>query len=162
MPQIALINNMPDAALEGTENQFLDLLAAAARNSRVRGALFAARDYPRRTGSATHERFVLQYLRPYNGRFDAVIITGTEPLQQICGTKRIGKHWWTILDWAEHSTASTILSCLAAHASVLHSDGVARHPLSDKSSASSTQKAAAPPSYGGRSRRYTDSAFSLE
>jgi homoserine O-succinyltransferase len=37
-----------------------------------------------------------------------------------------------LLNWAEENTASTILSCLAAHAGVLHSDGIARSPLADK------------------------------
>jgi homoserine O-succinyltransferase len=37
-----------------------------------------------------------------------------------------------VLDWAESNTASAILSCLAAHAGVLHSDGIDRHRLSDK------------------------------
>ena len=37
-----------------------------------------------------------------------------------------------VFDWAERNTTSTVLSCLAAHAGVLHSDGIGRHPLSDK------------------------------
>src|SRR5205085_7346014 len=37
-----------------------------------------------------------------------------------------------VIDWAEHNTSSTIFSCLAAHAAVLHLDGIHRHPLADK------------------------------
>jgi homoserine O-succinyltransferase len=37
-----------------------------------------------------------------------------------------------VLDWAERNTLSTVLSCLAAHAGVLHSDGIERHRLNDK------------------------------
>jgi homoserine O-succinyltransferase len=37
-----------------------------------------------------------------------------------------------VLDWAEENTDSTVLSCLAAHAGVLHSDGIGRHALDDK------------------------------
>ena len=37
-----------------------------------------------------------------------------------------------VLDWAERNTASAVLSCLAAHAGVLHSDGIPRHRLADK------------------------------
>ena len=41
--QIALINNMPDAALEDTEVQFFELLdAAAGRHSAVAQAILAA------------------------------------------------------------------------------------------------------------------------
>jgi len=37
-----------------------------------------------------------------------------------------------VLEWAEHYTHSTVWSCLAAHAAVLHFDGIGRRPLSDK------------------------------
>jgi homoserine O-succinyltransferase len=37
-----------------------------------------------------------------------------------------------VLEWAERNTVSTVLSCLAAHASVLHSDGIERNRLGDK------------------------------
>jgi homoserine O-succinyltransferase len=37
-----------------------------------------------------------------------------------------------VFDWAERNTLSAILSCLAAHASVQHSDGIRRHRLPDK------------------------------
>ena len=37
-----------------------------------------------------------------------------------------------LIDWAEHNTISTIWSCLAAHAAVLHLDGIGRRPLADK------------------------------
>jgi homoserine O-succinyltransferase/O-acetyltransferase len=37
-----------------------------------------------------------------------------------------------VLEWAEHHTYSTILSCLAAHAGILHLDGITRRPLGDK------------------------------
>ena len=37
-----------------------------------------------------------------------------------------------VIDWAREGTASTIWSCLAAHAAVLHLDGIGRRPLPDK------------------------------
>jgi len=37
-----------------------------------------------------------------------------------------------VLDWAERNTSSTILSCLAAHAAVLHCEGIPRYSLPDK------------------------------
>jgi len=37
-----------------------------------------------------------------------------------------------VLEWAECHTYSTILSCLAAHAGILHFDGIERRPLGDK------------------------------
>ena len=37
-----------------------------------------------------------------------------------------------IVEWAEHNTYSTIWSCLAAHAALLHADGIERRRLSSK------------------------------
>jgi homoserine O-succinyltransferase len=68
----------------------------------------------------------------WNNPFDALIMTGTEPLQS---DLRQEPYWHALTDvlaWAERNTHSTILSCLAAHAGVLHSDNVPRHPLPDK------------------------------
>ena len=67
-----------------------------------------------------------------NSRFDAVIMTGTEPRQANLRNEPYWSALTSVLDWAESNTVSTILSCLAAHAGVLHSDGIDRHPLSDK------------------------------
>jgi homoserine O-succinyltransferase len=37
-----------------------------------------------------------------------------------------------VFDWAEFNAVPTVLSCLAAHAAVLHTDGIIRIPLSVK------------------------------
>src|SRR3989449_1329375 len=37
-----------------------------------------------------------------------------------------------VLEWAEDHTHSTVWSCLAAHAALLHFDGIGRRALSDK------------------------------
>ena len=46
----------------------------------------------------------------------------------ICAMNPIGR-WRMLTDWAETDTISTVFSCLAAHAAVLHLDGIARQPL---------------------------------
>jgi homoserine O-succinyltransferase len=68
----------------------------------------------------------------WNRRFDGAIITGTEPRHS---DLREEPYWSALVDvfaWAEEHTASTVLSCLAAHAAVLQGDGIGRHPLADK------------------------------
>lgn len=131
--KVALINNMPDAALEDTELQFFELLDAAADTFSVRLKLYSLPGIARSERAGLHLRQCYAELNElWNQRFDAVIITGTEPHQP---NLRDEPYWHTftrLIDWAERSTTSTILSCLAAHASVLHSDGIDRHPLSDK------------------------------
>jgi homoserine O-succinyltransferase len=130
---IALINNMPDAALEDTEAQFFSLLEAAAGELPVDVQLFYLPDVPRGDRVQEHlGRFYLPATELWNHPFDGAIITGTEPRQP---NLRDEPYWDTlasVFDWAEQHTASAILSCLAAHASVLHSDGIERTPLGDK------------------------------
>ena len=131
--RIALINNMPDAALEDTENQFLDLLRDASGEIPVRVDLYSLPEIARGARAQQHMRGLYRQLDELaGGRYDALIVTGTEPRQP---DLRREDYWGTlvgVLDWAERNTASTILSCLAAHASVLHSDGIERHRLDEK------------------------------
>ncbi len=44
----------------------------------------------------------------------------------------IGRASTRVIDWAADNTRSTIFSCLAAHAAVLHLDGIKRVPLGQK------------------------------
>jgi homoserine O-succinyltransferase/O-acetyltransferase len=131
--RIALINNMPDAALEDTEVQFFELLAAAASDTPVSLKLYSLPNLPRSDAGQQHlSNFYFGVQDLLNSRFDGVIMTGTEPRQPHLRDEPYWPALTDVLDWAEHSTASTVLSCLAAHAGVLHSDGIARHRLCDK------------------------------
>jgi homoserine O-succinyltransferase/O-acetyltransferase len=131
--RIAFINNMPDAALEDTETQFFELLDAAAGDIPVRLKLHSLSGVPRGERGQQHlNRFYSGTDDLLNSRFDGVIMTGTEPRQPNLRNEPYWSSLTSVLDWAESNTVSTVLSCLAAHAGVLHSDGIDRHPLSDK------------------------------
>ena len=131
--RIALINNMPDAALEDTEVQFFELLDAAASDTPVSLKLYSLPNLPRSDAGQQHlSNFYFGVQDLLNSRFDGVLMTGTEPRQPDLRDEPYWPALTDVLDWAEHSTASTVLSCLAAHAGVLHSDGIARHRLCDK------------------------------
>ncbi len=131
--RVAFINNMPDPALEDTERQFFELLDAAAGDIPLFIRLYSLPGVPR--GDRGEQRLSSFYhgIEDLLARqFDVCIITGTEPHHP---NLREEPYWSTladVLDWAERSTISTVLSCLAAHASVLHNDGIDRHKLSDK------------------------------
>jgi homoserine O-succinyltransferase len=131
--KIALINNMPDAALEDTEMQFMELLAAAAGDVPVRLSLHSLPRVPRGDRGEAHlNDFYFGIHDLWNRQFDAVIMTGTEPRQPDLRQEPYWSAMADVLDWAERNTISTVLSCLAAHAGVLHSDGIRRQPLPDK------------------------------
>jgi homoserine O-succinyltransferase/O-acetyltransferase len=131
--EIGLVNNMPDAALEATERQFIALLEAACGETRVRLRFFSLPGIPRGERGQRHVDKHYRGLRelPACG-LDALIVTGTEPR---AASLRNEPYWHSLgelVDWAEHNTASTIWSCLAAHAAVLHLDGIVRQPLGEK------------------------------
>ena len=129
---IGIVNNMPDAAIESTERQFIGLLAAASGQMPVRVRLFALPSVPRGEAARRHiERNYAAIEELWNAGLDGLIVTGTEPR----GALTAEPYWpafTRLVDWAEENTVSSIWSCLAAHASVLHLDGIDRCPLPDK------------------------------
>src|SRR5436309_3026930 len=131
--QIALINNMPDPALEDTELQFFDLLDAAASDLPVHLRLYSLPKIPRSARGMEHlGNFYFGIDDLLSRQFDGVIMTGTEPHQPELREEPYWDALGDVRDWAEDSTVSTVLSCLAAHAGVLYSDGIPRHRLEDK------------------------------
>ena len=132
--ELGLINNMPDSALEQTERQILKLLDAAADDILVRLKLYALPDVPRKDWGQKHLARLHYYgvNDLWNSRLDGLIVTGAEPVAPDLMQE---PYWHTlteVFDWAEHNTTSTVLSCLAVHAAVLHLDGIGRHALDDK------------------------------
>ena len=131
--EIGLVNNMPDAALEATERQFVEVLEAASEGRLVRLHLFAMPEVPR--GEAAKDYLGKAYApiaRLAETGLDALIVTGNEPRAAALDREPYWDALAGLIDWAEHNTLSTIWSCLAAHAAVLHLDGVKRHQLEDK------------------------------
>jgi homoserine O-succinyltransferase len=131
--QIGIINNMTDSALESTERQFIELLAAVSGEIQVRVSRFSLPQITR--GDLARRRLLAEYAnidRLKDTRLDGVIVTGMEPGP---GPLRDEPYWHAftdLIDWAERNTTSSIWSCLAAHAVALHRDGIARRPLSAK------------------------------
>jgi homoserine O-succinyltransferase/O-acetyltransferase len=133
--RVVLVNNMPDAALEDTESQFFDLLDAASDGIPVVVRMYSLPGVPRTERGMSRLNSVYNNLEElWQSPVDALIMTGTEPLQSNLRQEPYWSNLANVLDWAERNTISTVLSCLAAHAGVLHSDGVERHRLSDKRS----------------------------
>jgi len=125
---------MPDAALERTERQFFHLLGAAANDLLVRVNFFSLSGIPRGDAGDAHlRRSGYRSTRELaNAELDALIVTGTEPrLPDL----RLEPYWpelARLFDWVAGDGPSTVFSCLAAHAAVLHYDGIARQRLPEK------------------------------
>ncbi len=130
---IGLVNNMPGKALQATERQFLDLLDSAAHDVRVRLWLYALPDVPRTDSGRRHIDSLYSSIdQLWDRPLDGLIVTGMEPR----ATSLMDEPHWAsmtrLIDWAQCNTCSTVWSCLAAHAAVLHTDGIERRRLSEK------------------------------
>ncbi|WP_024509232.1 homoserine O-succinyltransferase [Bradyrhizobium sp. ARR65] len=132
---IGLINNMPDSALKATERQFMRLLSGAARNVRIRFHCFSLPSISRSPAAQSHvakEYSDIAELDRLN--IDGLIVTGAEPIAPALANEPYWRDLAGIIEWAKTKTRSTIWSCLAAHAAVLHLDGIERQRLSAKCS----------------------------
>ena len=130
---IGLVNNMPDAALAATERQFLRLIEPACEAQNVHLRLFYLPEIAR-AGVARMQisaRYAPIDALPEAG-IDALIVTGCEPVKPSLADEPYWPSLVRLIDWAKANTISTIWSCLAAHAAVLHLDGVVRERLPEK------------------------------
>jgi homoserine O-succinyltransferase/O-acetyltransferase len=131
--RLAFINNMPDSAIEDTETQFFSLIHSASAELPVVIELYSLPGVSRGESAQQHlDRFYLNTEKLLSLKYDGAIITGTEPRHP---DLRKEPYWNSLCDvfkWAETHTFSTVLSCLAAHAGVLFSDGISRSPIGIK------------------------------
>jgi homoserine O-succinyltransferase len=132
---IGLVNNMPDAALIATEGQFRKLIETAGGGRNVRLKLFSIPEIARSDAArdAMHPRYASTETLPAAG-VDALIVTGAEPLAADLRDEPYWRSLADLVDWAAANTVSTLWSCLAAHAAVLHMDGIVRRRLPAKCS----------------------------
>lgn len=128
---VALVNSMPDAAFADTEAQFRRALER--HGAPVELELYTMAGIVRSEPVANEIRSRYRALDElWSSPPEALIVTGTEPAQAQLQFER----WWPylarLLEWAAESVPTTMLSCLAAHASVLTFDGIERVPRNAK------------------------------
>ena len=130
---IGLLNNMSDGALEATERQFLHLLTAAGSDLRIEVSFYHFPEVPR---SDAARRYMEGRYHPVEtllaSKLDGLIVTGREPLFPSLRDEPYWNSFCRVHEWARTNTLSTIWSCLAAHAAVLHMDGIQRQRNSQK------------------------------
>lgn len=131
--EIALINNMPDSALQGTESQFNALLTKAGDGKTVRLRYSSLPQVPR--GPEARARIAERYWsldQLFDDPPDAFIVTGTEPKTPQLTDEPYWARLIEVLEFADANLISSVWSCLAAHAAVLHFDGIERQRLPEK------------------------------
>jgi homoserine O-succinyltransferase len=144
---VALVNNMPVAAMEATEDQFRGLLTAGPG---VTVELFRLDELDDPTGRHRSASVLVEALRDspagsVSSGVDAVVVTGTEPR---CARFADEVYWASLvalLDVLRTGAVPSYLSCLAAHAELEHAHGVPRRRLPAKLSALVCQPVIADP-----------------
>jgi homoserine O-succinyltransferase/O-acetyltransferase len=130
---IGLINNMPDSALEATERQFISLLSEASDGMQIRLSRYMMPDVPRQEAARHYlNRFYTSVEDLWDRHLDGLIVTGREPLTPNLMDEPYWKSFTRVVEWAHSNTHSTVWSCLAAHAAILHLDGITRLKRNDK------------------------------
>jgi homoserine O-succinyltransferase len=124
---IGLINNMPQAAFTATERQFISLLDAASEGIAIRLSLYSLAGIPRPEPGPDYAGSMYSSIETLlQTRLDGLIVTGKEPLTPDLRDEPCWASFTQVLDWARGNTHSAVWSCLAAHAAVLHMDGIGR------------------------------------
>ncbi|UWZ83705.1 homoserine O-succinyltransferase MetA [Occallatibacter riparius] len=130
---IGLLNNMSDGALEATERQFVNLLTAAGTDLRIEVSFYHFPEVPR-SDAAKHymegRYHTIESL--WETKLDGLIVTGREPLFPSLRDEPYWNSFGRVHEWARTNTLSTVWSCLAAHAAVLHMDGIQRQRSEQK------------------------------
>lgn len=123
---VGLVNSMPGEAMRHTERQFEGLLNAASAGVPIEIRLFS-----------------LDEVLPAGGRYgdadaleqspvDALIVTGMPPRAAALRDEPFWPKLTRLVDLAIDRGWPTVWSCLAAHAAVLHLDGIERQRLPEK------------------------------
>jgi homoserine O-succinyltransferase len=130
---IGLINNMADEALKSTERQYISLLNSASDGMQIHLSLYTLPRIPRNESSSRHIAALYSSIDDlWKGRLDGLIVTGREPLAANLMDEPYWEGFAKTLEWAQENAHSTVWSCLAAHAAVLHMDGIKRAKRDDK------------------------------
>ena len=68
----------------------------------------------------------------WDRQLDGIIVTGTEPAKADLTAEPYWRSLTAVIDWADRNTHSSVWSCLAAHAALLHISGIPRLRLAEK------------------------------
>lgn len=130
---IGLLNNMAGAAFKATERQFISLLDSASGGIPIHVSFYAL------PGLSPSESGGHQFASHYKGadalwdtHLDGLIVTGREPKMTDLRNEPYWESFIEVLEWARENTHSTVWSCLAAHAAILHMDGIGRRKSNEK------------------------------
>ena len=130
---IGLLNMMPDAALEVTEQQFIRLVGSSNQVAQLYVHPFTVDGLQRSPETQAYiDKYYQDKEQIYVDGLDALIITGAN----VANPNLEDEPFWDILTevmaWASERVSSVLCSCLSTHALMKHFYGIDRVPLPHK------------------------------
>jgi homoserine O-succinyltransferase/O-acetyltransferase len=130
---IGLLNMMPDAAFQITEQQFIRLLGSANQIVQIHVHPFTV---PGLTRGPEIQRYIDTYYEPFERLreegLDGLIVSGANVTNPALDLESFWGPLQEVIGWASRHTTSVLCSCLATHALVKLFHGVERRPLLSK------------------------------
>jgi homoserine O-succinyltransferase len=130
---IAVVNMMPDPALRATERQLCRLLSHASSGMLVNLKFYTVPGVERGEIAQLH---IDRHYEPFEALWqappDGMIVTGAEPRAAALSDEAFWPALLRLIEWVDDRAIPTIWLCLAAHAAVLHLDGIERVRLAQK------------------------------
>jgi homoserine O-succinyltransferase/O-acetyltransferase len=130
---VGLLNMMPDAAFQVTEQQFMRLVGSSNHIAQFFVHCFTV---PGLTRSAATQSYIDAYYEDigsiYNDGLDALIITGANVANPRLELEPFYTPLTEVIAWATENVTSTLCSCLSTHALMKHLHGIDRVPLPRK------------------------------
>jgi homoserine O-succinyltransferase/O-acetyltransferase len=131
---VGLLNMMPDAALQVTEQQFTRLIGNANRIVQIYVHVFTVPGLERSPETVAHiERHYERFEDLRREGLDALIITGANVANRPdLADEAFYEPLLEVVDWANEHVTSVLCSCLATHALLQHRHGIRRRRLLSK------------------------------
>jgi homoserine O-succinyltransferase/O-acetyltransferase len=130
---VGLLNMMPDAAFQVTEQQFIRLVGSSNHIAQFFVHCFTV---PGLARSAASQAYIDAYYEDidaiYREGLDALIITGANVANPRLEIEPFYQPLTEVIGWASENVTSTLCSCLSTHALMKHLHGIDRVPLPRK------------------------------
>ncbi len=130
---IGLLNMMPDAALQVTEQQFMRLVGSSNQIAQFFVHPFSIPGLPRsREARAYIQRYYETFEDIQTAGLDALIITGANVANPSLDMEPFWGPLQTVIAWAMENVTSVLCSCLSTHALMKYLYKIERRPLPRK------------------------------
>lgn len=130
---IGLLNMMPDAALQVTEQQFMRLIGGCNQIAQFYVHPFSLEGLGRSAETQTYiDNFYTSFDQIREMGLDALIITGINVENPLLDQESFWQPLIEVIEWAQTHVTSTLCSCLSSHALWQHFHGIQRRRTARK------------------------------